>query len=870
MRCPRCHAEATDTSKFCAECGSSLRGHEPGPAAEEQREPAPKTPAELGGHREVRGDARGVHDPDGLPTRTIAAAVSPFKPGELLAEKYRIIDELGRGGMGVVVRAEDTRLKRTVALKFLSQELTSDPEARERFIQEARAASALEHPNICNIHEIDEAPDGRMFMAMACYEGESLRDRIKRGKMEYAEALSIAVQVARGLAKAHEKGIVHRDIKPGNIFLTHDGQAKILDFGLAKLAADIRLTRTGATLGTVAYMSPEQAQGKPVDHRTDIWSLGVMLYEMLTRQLPFGGETEGSLVYSIIHSTARPLRKADPAIPAEIERVVLKALEKAPADRYRTMADFLSDLESLAEGLKPLKAGRGLFRGRILGIRKPVFYGGTALLAAAAALIIFTVLIPSAHAEVLDSIAILPVINETGDTEREYFANGLTRELITEFFKVAALTVPPAESVMAFKGSDKPPLKIAQELRVKALVRVSWSRSGSRNRLIYEVIDPFRNKLIATDTMEREGEDILYLRSEFAQAVVAAVKVAVTPAEQALLAQARKVDPEAYDLLIRAIEGYRGVKTILLDKSLEYAIKAAELDPDFALAHAWLAYFHTEAAATANMDEKSAYPKARKAIERALEIDNSLAEAFSTRAILKLFMDWDFRGAERDFQKARDLAPGDMWIPILYEAYFLCLGGRADEAIESLKLRVKKRNPIGLEDLHVGQQVKHYLWAGRYNEAIEELKKYTSNELISLWLGSVVKALTGAIDEALAMRDETSPMFGDAFRRKEKAWMLGLAGRREEALQALKDHIDIQSQKNIDTAYDEACVYAGLGEKDRAFKLLNESYEKHSSQLLILVADWCLHSLHGDPRFEELARKIGFPVIPGAKQDQGR
>jgi serine/threonine protein kinase len=249
--------------RFCAECGSSLRGHAPGSAAEGQREPAAKPPAEPGRHRETQGG----HVPNALPTRTLSIPASPFKPGELLAGKYRIIDELGRGGMGVVVRAEDTSLKRTVALKFLSQELTGDPEARERFVQEARAASALEHPNICTIHEIDEAPDGRMFMAMACYEGESLRDRLKRGKLEHAEALSVAIQVARGLAKAHEKGIVHRDIKPGNIFLTDDNQAKILDFGLAKLASDIRLTRTGATLGHrglhVAGAGPRQARRFP-------------------------------------------------------------------------------------------------------------------------------------------------------------------------------------------------------------------------------------------------------------------------------------------------------------------------------------------------------------------------------------------------------------------------------------------------------------------------------------------------------------------------------------------------------------------------------------------------------------------------------
>jgi TolB-like protein len=835
-KCPACQSDNPDTLKFCGECGSSLR----------------------------------EHDPDGLPTRTIAAPVSPFKPDELLAGKYRIIDELGRGGMGIVVRAEDTRLKRTVALKFLSAELMGNSKARERFVQEARAASALEHPNICTIFEIDEAPDGRMFMAMACYEGESLRDRIKRGKLDHTEAISIAVQVARGLAKAHEKGIVHRDIKPGNIFLTHDGQAKILDFGLAKLAADIRLTRTGATLGTVAYMSPEQAQGKPVDHRTDIWSHGVMLYEMLTAQLPFGGETEGSIVYSIIHSTARPLRKADPAIPAEIERVVLKALEKNPADRYRTTGDFLRDLEALAEGLKPLKAGRGLFRGRILGVRKPVFYGASMALAIAAAFVVFTVIIPKAHAGVLDSIAILPIINESGDTEREYFADGLTRELNSELYKVAALTVPPAETILTYKNSDKPPKKIAQELGVKAVVQVSWLQIGRKHRLIYTLSDPFRNKVIATDRLEMEEEDIIILLRKIARAVVGAVKVAVTPVEFALIAGGQKVNPDAYDLLMKGIAYYwptDPADTTDVLRALGSAQRAVEADPDFALAHAWLAHFYLEMGISRYEDENSVNTKARKAIDRALELDENLAMAYSSRGVLKFSVNWDFTGAEQDFKKALELAPGDMFIPLVYDV-LLCFSGRGDEAIASVKSRSEKQKLGWLESGYPQRQAFHYLWAGRYDEALEELKKFPSTYDRKRW-EAVATALKGSHTEALGIIDELKDHLlfkDDPWFRRDRAWILALAGRRKEAIEALEEHIAIQARKNIDTAFDEACVYAGLGEKNQVFELLQKAYDKHSSDLSSLLAEWCLHTLHGDPRFEELAKKIGFPKIPTARK----
>jgi len=880
MKCPRCHSDNADTSRFCAECGSALRGRVPGSAADAQREPPPKPPEEpgaRGGHApSSRGEGIRLHDLEGLPTKTIAMPVKPVSTGELLAGKYRIIDEIGRGGMGIVVRAEDTRLKRTVALKFLSPEYTGDPEARERFIQEARAASALEHPNICTVFEIDETADGRMFTAMACYEGESLRERLRRGKLDHAEALSIALQTARGLAKAHEKGIVHRDIKPGNIFLTDDGQAKILDFGLAKLVSDIRLTRTGATMGTVAYMSPEQAQGKPVDARTDVWSLGIMLYEMLTGELPFGGENEGSLIHAIIYRPARPLRKADPAIPAEIERVVLKALEKNPADRYQTMADFLADLEALAEGLKPLKAKAGLLRGRVLGIRKPVFLAASAAVLITAVLGLLALLSGPGRAEVFDSVAILPIINETGDTNKDYFANSLTRQLNAELYKVAALTVPPAESIMTFKGTDKPPKKIAEELGVRAVVQVSWLQVGSKHRLIYTLSDPYRNKVIAADTLEREGEDILFLQSEFARAVVAAVKVAVTPTEQTLLAGGRKVNPEAYSLLMRGIEGYRSgdEQPLSIEQSYELASKAVEIDPDFALAHAWVAYFSAELIGGMEQNEKTVFPRAWAAVEKSIEIDNSLAEAHSTRGVLRIIGHWDFAQAEQDFHTAMDLAPGDKWIPLVYEAFYLSMIGRADEAILSLERRRAKQNIIGLEHTYIIQQIKHYLWARKYGEATEELKKLPSTHHAELYFRGLAKALTGAPLEALALFEKLKghplyqTLWGDRpWFKRDRAWILAFAGRRKEALELLEEHIAIQARRGIDTSFDEACVYAGLGDKDRAFELLNKSYENHSSHILWLVPDWPLHSLHGDPRFEELVRKIGFPVIPGPKKN---
>jgi len=348
MKCPKCHSDNPDSSRFCGRCAAPFA-------------------------------------PEGQPsvslTQTLETPVHGLASGSIVAGKYRVVEEIGRGGMGVVYKAEDIKLKRTVALKFLPHQWTSDPDARERFVQEARAASALDNPNICNIHEIEETEDGRMYIVMAYYEGESLRDKIKRGPLKKEEALDIILQAVGGMSKAHQKGIIHRDLKPANILVTGEGVAKVVDFGLAKLAGQVKLTREGTTIGTVAYMSPEQAKGEAVDQRTDIWSLGVVLYEMLSGRLPFKGEYEQSLIHSILNHDPEPIIKIRKDTPRDLDQVLGKALEKRASDRYQGMEEFSADLEAVAEGLRPLKAKARPFRGRIFGIRKTHAYAGVAGLA---------------------------------------------------------------------------------------------------------------------------------------------------------------------------------------------------------------------------------------------------------------------------------------------------------------------------------------------------------------------------------------------------------------------------------------------------------------------------------------------------------
>jgi tetratricopeptide (TPR) repeat protein len=367
--------------------------------------------------------------------------------------------------------------------------------------------------------------------------------------------------------------------------------------------------------------------------------------------------------------------------------------------------------------------------------------------------------------------------------------------------------------------------------------------------------------------MEREGEDILFLQGEFARAIVSAIKVAVTPAEQALMTGTRKVSPEAYDLCMKGIELYNSFGLVERNeaKSLECFQRAVEIDPGIAMAHAWLAHMYVESAYGNQADEKEIFLKAQESVRKALEIDEHLAMAYSSRGLLNMAMNWDFAGAEQDLTKALELAPGDTWIPVFYGAV-ICASGRGDEAIASIKRRLETRNISGLEGLYSFRQTLHFLWSRRYDEALEEARKIPTTGQEQLFL-AIVKASKGAHTEALDIVEKlkNQPVYsGDPWFRTHHAWILALAGRRKEALEALEEHVPLQTRKNTLADYDVAAVHAGLGEKDKAFEYLNKAYNEHSSRMVWLIADVYFHSLHGDPRFEELRKKVGFPDVPTA------
>src|SRR5687767_641103 len=432
---------------------------------------------------------------------------------------YQVLEELGGGGMGVVYKALDTRLRRHVALKFLPVELTRHLPAKERFLLEARAASTLDHPNVCTVHEVDETPDGRLFIAMAYYQGESLRQRIERGPLPVPEALRIAAQVARGLEAAHRAGIVHRDVKPANIMLPAGGEVKILDFGLAKLEGEARrLTRTGTTMGTVAYMSPEQARGDEVDARSDLWSLGVVLYEMLTGRLPFKGERDHSIVYSILHTPPGPLRPLCPGVPRPVERLIERLLEKDPKHRIQSAGEVAAALAAAERGdnLAPTELALSGSLGRVLRRRRRAlrWAGAAALVAALAgggwwlAAHQPGAATPAARPE-LRNLAVLPFANLTGDPERDYFCEGLSAIFTHQLSAVPGLNVVARSETSAYRGSKKSAKEIGRELGVGAILEGHVRRQGERLLVEGSLIDADKGYVIWPMTLEGSPEEIL-------------------------------------------------------------------------------------------------------------------------------------------------------------------------------------------------------------------------------------------------------------------------------------------------------------------------------------------------------------------------
>jgi serine/threonine-protein kinase len=792
--------------------------------------------------------------------------------GEVVTH-YRILGKIGEGGMGVVYRAEDTRLGRQVAVKFLSSELSAAPLALERFTREARAASALNHPNICALYDIGDR-DGQPFLVMELLDGTTLRTRVETRPLPFDEMLALATQIADALDAAHSLGIVHRDIKSANIFLTERGQAKVLDFGLAKLVAvrglqldesDTTLgvapgaqrTGFGETLGTVSYMSPEQARGEEVDARSDLFSLGAVLYEMATGRMPFTGRTSALVFEAIFNQTPAPPSSVNRALPPEFDRIIAKALEKDREFRYQTAAELRADLrrlkresDSAGGSSHPSLPATAPVPSRRRLPRVAAVAGGLVLLAAAATAW-FTLL--NGTGTTLDSVAVLPFTLTGGAADTEYLTDGITETLINGLAQLPGLRVSARSVVFRYKGQDPDPRTVGRDLGVAAVVTGRVSARGDQLVIQADLVSAADGSQLWGNQYNRPAADLLAVQEEIAGEILSKLRPRLTGEERQRATRRYTDDAVAYQYYLQGryhwnkgtIEGYQ--------RAIEYFERAISQDPDYALAYAGLA--------DSNLSLGSywveAIIEAKGAAERALAIDPDLAEAHVAVGHIKLWLDWDWPGAAQAFQKGLELNPASALAHSQY-AMYLSAVGRLDDAIASVT-RARELDPLSpVINSDLGW---YLLYAGRRDEAIAQFDttlEFDAN-LVSAREGrGIAYSLAGRHDEAIVELEralalsENSPVvlghLGAAFARK---------GDRARADTTVSDLDDLARRRYV-PASAVAAVWTALGDRARALALLEQGYAEHDFALAHLaVAPW-FEALRLEPRFQELVRRLGL------------